>query len=290
MKRRGLRVLGIVVAIAVAPTAACGREAGRTGDGTVDVVTAFFPLAHAAERIGGNAVDVENLTPPGVEPHDVELTADAVDRIEDADLVVYVGGGFQPALERAARRTDAHVDVLDALAIESDDPHFWLDPGLMAEAASAIEDALADVVPRAERDGVHARAQVFRDQLAALDQRLRAGLKTCARRDLVTAHDAFGYLARRYQLTTHAIAGLSPDVEPDPARLSELADLVKRTGTTTIFTEELVSPRVAETLARETGATTAVLNPLEGAADANASYVSMMNANLAALVTALGCT
>ena len=111
---------------------------------------------------------------------------------------------------------------------------------------------------------------------------------------IVTAHEAFGHLAQRYGLRQEGVAGLSPDAEPDAQRIGQLTDLVKRDGVTTVFTEELVSPRIAKTLAREAGVRTETLNPLEGLTDRELrrgdDYVSVMDANLAKLHRALGCT
>jgi zinc transport system substrate-binding protein len=166
----------------------------------------------------------------------------------------------------------------------------WLDPVLFQQVVTEIEAALVDVDP-AGADGDHARADDYRRRLDQLDADYRAGLADCDQRVLVTNHEAFGYLARRYGLEEVGISGLSPDAEPDPRRLSELTDLVKSTGVTTIFTEELVSPKVAETLARETGVKTAVLDTIEGVKKEGAEdYFSLMRDNLAALRTALGCS
>ena len=256
----------------------------------MDVVASFYPVAYAAQRVGGPSVKVHDLTPAGVEPHDLEITTREVDRMEDADLVLYVGGGFQPAVEDVAKRwVDDPVDVRPASVRASDDPHFWLDPVVYRESVDVIARALAT----RGVDGVPARRRAFDDELAALDREMRATLSTCDRRTIVTSHAAFDHLATRYGLREEPITGLSPESEPDAGRMASLADLVGRTGTTTIFTESLVSPRVARALAREAGVRTAVLNPLEGLSAserrAGDDYVSVMRRNLAMLASALGC-
>jgi zinc transport system substrate-binding protein len=254
------------------------------------VVASFFPLVDATRAIGGEAVEVTNLTPVGVEPHDIEINPRQLDRVADADLFVYLGGGFQPAVEDAARRAPKAVDVRTGLeGAEADDPHVWLDPALFAQVVARIEAALAEVDP-AGADGYRARAGDYRRRLEELDAEFRTGLAGCRQRTIVTSHEAFGYLARRYGLEEVPISGLSPDAEPDPRRLAELADLVRTRGVTTVFTEELVSPRVAETLARETGVQTAVLSTVEGVADEDGGdYFSLMRENLATLRAALDC-
>lgn len=267
---------------------------GGDGDGRVSVVAGFYPLAEAAARVGGDRVAVTNLTPAGSEPHDLELRSGDIDHIEGAAVVLYLGRGFQPAVEEAARRADGEVvDLLAAIGVPGDgDPHVWLDPTLMARIAERVQAALVEADPGG-RSTYDANAAAYAADVGALDAAYRQGLAQCQRRVIVTSHDAFGHLARRYGLTQDAITGLSPESEPDPERLSELAAKVRAQGITTIFYETLVSPRVAETLARETGAKTAVLDPIEGLTEeeqaAGRSWESVMTDNLSALRTALGC-
>ncbi len=278
----------LATAVLLLAVAGCGDDGADAGSGRPRVVASFFPLAEVAERVGGHAVDVTDLTPPGTEPHDVERAADEVDELLDADLVVFLGGGFQPAVEDVVEQRDGPgVDALDAVAGEGgDDPHVWLDPTLLTQVVDEVAGAVADVVPD-ERAGVAERAERYRAELADLDAELARRLEGCERDLVVTAHDAFGPLARRYGLRTEAITGLSPEAEPDPGRLAELADLVEREGVTTVFTEELVAPDVAEALAREAGVGTAVLDPVEGPSDGG--YLAAMRRNGDALAEALGC-
>ena len=272
---------------------ACGGGAGSSdaaeaGRG-LRVAAAFYPLAELARQVGGDLVKVDDLTPPGAEPHDLELGPDEVDRVEAGDLLVLLGGGFQPGLESLSDRARSLV-VLDRLEENSGppgDPHLWLDPRTMTELADLMADELAGI------DGAHEaeyrnNAAAFVSELKALDTEMEAGLRDCSTKVLVSAHDAFGWLGSRYGLRTESIAGLSPEQEPDPARLAELADLVEAEKVTTVFTETLVSPRVAETLARETGVKTAVLDPLESA-PADGGYLQAMRSNLRVLREGLGC-
>lgn len=267
---------------------------GRGGTG-VAVVAGFYPLYEVAKRVGGGRVRASNLTPAGVEPHDFELTAGDVDAVSSAHLVLYVGGGFQPALERVLRRGGAEaVDLLDESAAPGgrSDPHVWLDPLSMVAMAQAVEDRLVSLDPAGEsvyREG----GGRYREELEALHHDFESGLRSCERRLLVTSHSAFAHLAGRYGLEQVALAGRSPEVEPDPRRLAEVADLVRRRGVTTIFYETLASPRAAQALGRETGARARVLDPVEGLSEERlrdgATYVGVMRENLAALVEALGC-
>jgi zinc transport system substrate-binding protein len=290
-------VAAALVLAALGLLAAAGEvPAARAGTGRTAVVAAFYPLVEAAEQVGGGHVDVTNLTPPGVEPHDLELTTDDVDALLDADLAVVMGDGFQPAVEATADDRDgATLVVLDKVRHRQrpDDPHLWLDPVRYRTIVQAVAGALA------KADPAHARtyrrnAARFDEQLSALDADYRRGLANCDSRTIVTAHEAFGWLADRYGLEQLGIAGIEPEREPNPDRIAELADLAERRGVTTIFTEELVSPRVARTLAREAGGLkTAVLDPLEGLSDARRAagddYVSVMRRNLRRIRAALRC-
>ena len=291
MRRRG--AAACVIAITIAGVACDGKPS--TDATTVDVVAAFYPLAEASRNVGGDDVRVTNVTAAGAEPHDVELSPDAVDTIEDADVVVFVGGGFQPALEKvAARRGDDQVtlDVLDHVESQGDDPHFWLDPVQMVKAVDAIETALSQVAPGVASSFAE-RARDYRDELGSLDRAYTEGLATCDVRAFVTAHAAFGYLAARYDLEQVAIAGLSPEAEPDPRRLDQVIEQITARGIDTVFSEDMSDPGVAEAAAREAGVRVDVLSPLEGLsaeqADGGADYISVMRENLAALRRALRC-
>lgn len=270
------------------------------GEGGLAVVASFFPVAEAAHHVGGDAVEVVNLTPPGVEPHDLELAPDDLEALQSADVVVFIGGGFQPAVEDAV--ADAEGVIVDVLrGIETApappdeaeegltvDPHVWLDPELFAVAVDEIAGGLAMADPDG-RDAFEDNAASYADRLSELDAEFTSTLSGCDQRLLVTNHDAFGYLAAAYGLTQEAISGLEPESEPDPARLAELTALVEAEGVTTVFTEELVSPAVAQTLAEEAGVETAVLNTLEGAPEDGGDYLSAMRTNLETLRGALGC-
>jgi zinc transport system substrate-binding protein len=272
-----------VVGTVAAAFAAGGDSTRASRD---EVVAAFYPLAFAAEQVGGPRVHVTNLTPAGAEPHDLELSPDDVAAVKDAGLVLLMGHGFQPQLERAARTSNGtSLSLLDTPGIDrhGNDPHVWLDPLRYAQLVRVIGKAL-DAEPAAAR--LVARLRV-------LDRDFRAGLVHCDRRQIVTSHAAFGYLAQRYGLRQVSVEGLSPEAEPAPRELARVIARVRESGATTVFAEPLASPRVARTVSRETGATVAVLDPLEGltprAVARGADYFTVMRANLAALRKGLAC-
>ncbi|TMK61501.1 MAG: zinc ABC transporter substrate-binding protein [Actinobacteria bacterium] len=298
MRTSGLAAALIAVVIASFGTSEA-HAATPARSTRVSVVAAFYPLAYVAARVGGSRVEVSDLTPGGSEPHDLELTTTRRDAIETADLVIVMGHGFQPAIEDAAgARSHGTVKVLDALPIDAGrkravDPHVWLDPVLMQDIV-ALEARALSKVDAQRRAAYTSRADRLRRELASLDADYRAGLANCDRTLLVTSHEAFGWLAARYGLQQRGIAGFSPENEPDPRQFAELSDLARRKHVTTIFTESLVSPKIAETLAREAGGLrTDVLNPIEGLTDrqrrAGDDYFTLMRANLRKLRRALGC-
>lgn len=314
------RLLALTVALAVGAAIPAGAAPPRR----LSVVASFYPLAEWAAAVGGERVAVQNLTPAGSEPHDFEPTPGDLRRIREADVVVTLGAGFQPAVDRALAwltgrqvrfvateglrlRTSEEARGHDEAAggraggATSDgrqpgdlvwDPHVWLDPLLAKAIVAGLAAALARADP-AGRAVYEANARAYAARLEALDATYRQTLAACRRRELVTSHASFGYLVARYGLEQEAIGGISPEAEPTPGRLAALVNFVRTHDVRYIFTETLVSPRVAETLARETGVSTLVLNPLEGLSSRELAlgkdYFSVMEENLRSLATGLEC-
>jgi zinc transport system substrate-binding protein len=286
-----VRLALILSVLCVLTTVVSGCRGSSDAAGRPTVVASFFPLAWVAERVAAPGTHVVDLTPAGAEPHDLELTPRDLETLHEADLVLYLGHGFQPAVEKAVEsRSGPSLDLLatqklrpGATESTSADPHVWLDPSRLARIAIAVGAALH------RRQAAH---EVAAD-LGALDREYRSGLAHCRLHEIVTSHAAFGYLADRYGLDQVALTGLSPEAEPSPRDLEKLVNDVRRTGANVVFTETLVSPRLADTIAREAGATPAILDPIEGLTkdevDAGEDYVSRMRSNLATLRKALGC-
>jgi len=276
-------------------------DAGSAGGGAqISVVAGFYPLAYAVQRVGGPHVTVTNLTKPGAEPHDAEPTTADVGAVKKARVLVTLGG-FQPSVDALVAQATSEQRVLDAAKtpgalgnVHSSggvDLHFWLDPTNYAAFVDAIGNALAAVDP-ANTATYRSNAAAFVADLVALDTAYATGLKTCASRTMVTGHEAFGYLAARYGLTQVGIAGVNPEQEPSAKDLAAVAETVRSAGVRTIYTETLVEPRFAQTVASSTGATLAVLDPAEGITDASpgTDYLQVMRANLAALRTGQQCS
>ncbi len=314
IKPRAAVALAALLAVTAcsAPSAPAASGGATATDGPV-IVVASYPLEYLASRLAPDA-QVTNLVQAGAEPHDLELSAQQVQSVATANLVVYEKG-FQPAVDDAISATTpaAAVDVSQGidmvpLADEGDehhgdegadnhaeapgqlDPHIWLDPERYAQMGATIAAALEEAFP-ATADATKANLTSLTNDLDALDQRFHDGLATCDRQAFVTTHAAFGYLASRYSLTQVAIDGLDPESEPSAARLAEVHQLAKEYGVTTIFYETLVPRTVAEQVAHDLNLKTDVLDPLEGITpdSRGTDYLSVMDANLTALRTANGC-
>ncbi len=293
----------------------CGTQPADTaaGDGRLRVLTSFYPMYDFACKIGGDCIDVTNMVPSGTEPHDWEPSTNDLKNLEKADVFIYNGADMEPwaddllvsrsdtlrvveASENVELRTTdgehehAH-EHEDADHHHGDfDPHVWLDPENAKIEMEAIRGALCAADP--ENSTVfQSNYEKYAAELDALDAEFREKLAPLPNRTIVVAHEAFGYLCDAYGLTQVGIEGLSPDSEPDPGRMAEVIDFVREHSISTIFFEELVSPKVAEAIASETGAQAKMLSPLEGLSDeqaaAGADYFSVMHDNLAALMEAL---
>ncbi|GAA1971615.1 metal ABC transporter substrate-binding protein [Kitasatospora viridis] len=281
---------------------ACGGSTGaKSADGKVNVVASFYPLQYLAEQIGGDHVKVTDLTAAGVEPHDLELTAKQVATVQTAGAVVYLKG-LQPTVDKAVAQSSSKY-VVDAAALSplvdhhldeggaesGTDPHIWLDPTRYATVAKGVGAELAKADPAHAAD-YQKNTDALVAQLATLDQSFQSGLKSCTRKAFVTSHAAFGYLADHYGLQQIAINGVDPESEPTPARLAQIQQAAKDNGVTTIFFEALVSPKLADSVAKDLNLKTAVLDPLEGVkAGSQDTYFTIMQQNLSNLQAALGC-
>ncbi|WP_243758370.1 metal ABC transporter substrate-binding protein [Actinotalea soli] len=360
---RRAAVVGAAVAGALALTACGGSTeapaAQEETDATLTVLASFYPLQYVAEQIGGDAVEVLSATPPGIDPHDLELSPRQVREIGDADVVAYLSG-FQPSVDEAIAAREPAL-VLDAATTEAvaahmepaeehaeaevheeddhahedehadddhahdgeddhahdghahegeddhaheddhaeddghdhdhehgEDPHFWLDPTLLAAVGQDLADLLGEARPELAEEFAE-RADALERDLTDLDTVMADGLAQCDRDVIVAAHEAYGFLAERYGLEQVGISGLDPESEPSPARLRAIRAVVEEHGVTTIFTESLVNPKVAETLAADLGIETDVLDPVESQVDDATDYRGAMENNLEALRTGLGC-
>ncbi len=261
------------------------------------MVTALYPLEFIAREVVGDHAQVRNLAVPGAEPHDLALQPSQVAALTRATTVFYVAG-FQPELDKVVANQDPKhaVNALDLVARatnqnpDSDlDPHFWLDPDLTTSVVTGFAEQMQAADP-ANSAAYAANATALNQRLQALDAEYREELSNCRLTSIVVSHNAFSYLADRYGLSVHSIAGLAPDAEPSPKQLHELSELIRQKGITTIFYEPLASRDPAASLARETSTDLAVLDPIEGKPRQGAAdYFDLMQANLSALRKANQC-
>ncbi|OYO17230.1 zinc ABC transporter substrate-binding protein [Enemella dayhoffiae] len=309
--RKPHHLLGSLLLTSVLLLAGCGggsADPGKAQPGQLKVVVAFYPFQYAAERVGGASAKVTNLTQPGSEPHDLELTPRQVASLSDADVVVYQKG-FQPAVDRAIEqaRPKRALDLATVVTLapqaggddghghdhghgEANDPHAWLDPTNMVKISQAVSRELSAAKP--EQGTTFAQnAQTVETELTNLDREFQTGLANCRRKEFITSHAAFGYLANRYRLTQIGIRDLSPDEEPSPARVASVQQEARQHGVTTIFYETLVSPEVAKAVAGDLGLKVDVLDPLEGLTkdSRGTNYIEVMKSNLNSLKAANEC-
>jgi len=313
---------GIALAAAISLVSllsACTAGSAKPVDGKTNVVTSFYPLYYFAVQIGGDHAHVVNLVPAGVEPHDWSPKSRDVSLINKSQLFVYQGAGFEawvPDLLRSMPK-DASVRIVEAsqgLALipssdeeeekeehgkeadqghdhaEGYDPHAWLSPPNAKKMAETIKNAFVAADPANEADYEANFAQLAQ-RFDELDAKFRKELAQTSKKEIVVSHRAFEYLCREYGLTQKAIMGVSPDAEPTAQDLKRINAFVKDNGVTTIFFEELVSDKLAKTLAKDAKVGTAVLNPLEGLTDEQQKngedYFSVMENNLQNLRKAL---
>ncbi|GAB3740535.1 zinc ABC transporter substrate-binding protein [Microlunatus parietis] len=323
MHRFPRALIGLVTSSFLLLAAACGSPTGTGGSaaqpGQLSVLTSIYPFQFIAERVAGPHAQVQNLTQPGAEPHDLELTPQQVAELAKADLVVYEKT-LQPAVDAGVEQnagdnvleTSTVVPLQPVAAEEHDhgegeeteeggeheehdhgglDPHVWLDPHNMITITKAVAERLAAIDPDHAADYT-ANADALTKELTGLDQEYASGLKQCERKEFITNHAAFGYLAKRYGLTQLAISGISPDAEPSPARIAEIHEEATEHKITTIFYETLVSPAVAEAIAADLKLKTDVLDPIEGITQQSrgTDYLEIMRANLTALKSANSCS
>lgn len=305
MKKLITKIIFIVLTISVLSgcTSKNSMDKNSGEEKKILVYTSFYVMYDFAKKIGGDKINLTNLVPSGTEPHDWEPTATDIANLEKANVLIYNGAGMEGWIDKVLGsinnnklitvETSKNLKLLDNADKEEDlkyDPHIWLNPMLAKKQMEAIKNALVEADP-ANKDyyetNYNNNAQKFDD----LDKEFKDTIDKFQRKDIVVAHQAFGYLCDAYGLKQIAIEGLNADSEPTPAKMAEVTKFAKENNVKYIFFEELISPKVSETIAKEIGAKTEVLNPLEGLKDedikAGKEYFSVMRENLQALKKAL---
>ncbi|MEU3183208.1 metal ABC transporter substrate-binding protein [Streptomyces sp. NPDC006923] len=305
------------VTLGLVSLSACSSDAADGGDSKggekLGITASFYPLQYLATEIGGDHVSVTTLTPPGVEPHDLELKPRDVARLGDAGVILYLKGiapavddavaqsgganivdaGSLTTLEKHGTEAGVHEETHEAEAEEAtpdgNDPHIWLDPVRFAEVARGVGASMEKADPDHAAD-YKKNTDALVKKLGGLDTAFKQGLANTTGKTFITTHAAFGYLAERYGLEQEAIVGMDPEAEPSPARVRDLGAVAKREKVSTVFFETLTSDKTAKTIAADAGLKTDVLDPIEGITDRSKGrdYIEVMESNLTALQKALG--
>jgi zinc transport system substrate-binding protein len=292
-------VVAIVVVLVLAGFAVLMGTRTATTNNKMQVMATFYPLYDFAKQVGGDRIDVTNVTPAGSEPHDYEPTPRQLVSAQQAGVFIYNGAGFEPWVAKFLPEYKgtkvaggSGMELRQGDEASGKDPHYWLDPVLAQRVVNTIRDGLGQADP-VNAQYYTQRAGEYNAKLADLDNDIKSGLSSCKQRTVITSHDAFGYFGTRYNLKVVPIAGLDPEQEPSPAKLAELSDVIRQESIQYVFFEKLVSPKLAETLAAETGAKTAVFDTIEGVTDEDQQqgkdYIALQRENLANLRTALSC-
>ena len=277
------------------------------------VSASFYPLSEFTTQVGGSLVEVKNITPAGIEPHDFEPSSNDISDTYKSKLFIYNGSGLEswaeklkPQIESEGVRVINMSSKFDLLKVDESadhaeqdgshdnkyDPHIWVNPVLAAKKTRLIADNLKEIDEKNSLS-YEQNAQKYIQKLNELDNQFRLGLKNCSKKEVVVSHDFLGYLAKEYDFRSVYISGISPESEPSSKELAEIVDVVKKRGIKFILAESLVSQKIVDTVAKETGTQILTLNPLEGLSDkeikSGKNYISVQQENLKVLQKAMDC-
>jgi len=276
----------------------------------LNVATSFYTMYDFASKIGGDKVNIVNIVPSGMEPHDFELKSGDITRLQKAKVFIYNGAGMENWVDKVVTSANNKdlilveaskgIKLLEGSAVHEGekkgenvlqyDPHVWLNPQNAILELSAIKDAFVKADPK-DKDYFEQNFETYKVKINELDKEYKSVVSSFKKKEIVVAHAAFGYLCDAYGLKQVAIEGLNAESEPTAARMAEISKYAKEQKFKVIFFEELVSPKVAQTIAKEAGAQTEMLNPLEGISDdakkQGKEYISIMRDNLESLKKAL---
>ncbi|MBC7961055.1 MAG: zinc ABC transporter substrate-binding protein [Vallitaleaceae bacterium] len=301
-----MMVLLMILVMGIGTLCGCSSKNDNetvTASHKLKVTTSFYAMYDFAKKIGGDSVLVTNLVPSGIEPHDWEPTPNDIVNLERAQVFIYNGDGLETWTDKILQTLEnkdlivveaskdlALIESSDPAELLQYDPHLWLNPLLAKKQMEAIKNTFVKADPN-NKDIYEKNYTANAEEMDRLDAQYKAAVATFSKKDIIVAHQAFGYLCEAYGLNQVAIEGLSADFEPTPDKMVEIIEFAKANDVKTIFFETLVSPKVAETIAEEVGADTAVLNPIEGLNEEEmsqgADYFSIMRENLEALKKAL---
>ena len=280
-----------------------GKISSLAEEEQIKVLTSFYPLYEFTKEVGKERINVSIIVPQGIEPHDWEPTIQDLQKMQQADMIIINGIGFETWFEDFVTNNQNAVIVDTSNGIEliegsnihenekhqdeelddglNKDPHIWLDPVLAKKQIENIASALVKLDPK-NAEYYNKNADAYNAKLNMLDNKIRTDLSTCNKKDFIAFHNAFAYFAKEYDLNQHTIIGVNPQAEPTVATLQKIIENAKSLDLNIIFTEEAVNPRISEVLANEIGGKVLVLSPIE-IPDENKDYISKMEQNLANL-------
>lgn len=298
MQKLRLKVLSLIITVAIIAIGwiilsskdQMSVTDGASRDGKISIIATIYPLAFFAADLDPSAT-ITTIVGSGKEPHDYEPTIDDVKMLHDAELLIVNGNVDEWAINVASDRNLPTISALATLNLPSTDPHFWLDPIYAQGLVRNIGDQLKFLNPN-NADIIDRNVDKKIAALTSLDQSFKDGLANCQIREVVSAHEAFNFLASRYNFTVYGITGLNPESEPSASDLARMTDLIRDHQINTVFFETLVSPALSKTLADETGAASDVLDAIESlapGADVQTGYTDAMLTNLGKLRSALLC-
>jgi zinc transport system substrate-binding protein len=296
-------VLALFLALSLL-LAGCTSSSTQPTSGKLVVVASFFPLYDFARNVGGDRVEVTMLIPPGVDPHEFELSPSDAMKLGNARIFLYNGAGMEPWVPQllqgvennnlTAVDTSKGMDFIVSKDADKpgNDPHVWLDPLLAKKQVMAIRDAFIEADP-AGKDYYNENAADYMAKLDALDAEFRTAMASCKKRDVLIAHATVGYFCKEYGCNQIPIEGINPEAEPLPADIASIVTQAKEHNVTTVFVEKLVSPKAAQTIADEINGTTVNFNSVHGITldemSRNETYLSLMHENVQIIKTALEC-
>lgn len=310
MKRKIILVLTCMLLLVISGCNKNETPKSATSVPKLKVMATVYPVYEFVRQVGGDKVDVSMLVPIGAEPHDWEPSAKDMIKLKEAKAVFFHGAGFEswsskllskdnlggsqaievskglPLLKQDHEEEPGHSHSQGHSHDQDTDPHVWLDPVLAQQQVRIIAAALG-AIDATNKDYYEANAQRYIAELETLHQEFQAAMSQVNQRSFITNHAAFGYLAARYNLKQLSIMGLSPDAEPTPDKMAKLVTLVREHKIKYVFAETVVSSKLAETIARETGAKVLLLHPIDQLTESEwktgQNYLSIMRANLSNL-------
>ena len=316
--RKNILIIALTLSVVVLATAAFfylspkkTLTVNNTDHNKVQITTSFYPLYEFSRQVGGDLAEVKNITPAGSEPHDYEPTSKQIQDIYNSNFLVYNGAGLEAWTEKVVPELSQkniptlnisnHFKVLPPLSVQgssayeepsSKDPHFWVNPVMAKQETQDIADKLSQT-DSSNSSKYQENAKNYIARLENLNQKFKSKLSNCSIHSVVTSHNFLQYLGKEYNFDSTPISGISPDSEPSVHDLAIITQLIKSKNIKYIFTETLISPKLSQTLANETGAKTLVLNPLEGLTgdqiNQGQDYISVMEENLNNLSIAMDC-